>query len=248
METNSTHILIDKKLQGTLSAEEQFAFEEKLSDKAFKESYLWHLDVSKALAHQEKSTLKARLQKLEKPEVEKKPSYTSFLSIAASIVILLGVSSVWYAHQNFSNTALTNDFYSTPNLSAARGQSTDAAQIQEAYQYFIAEDYLQAIELLQQNKSVSTEQSELLLGYAFFKTNQLNLAATSFKSLENSKEIAKDEAKYMLALAFLKQQKIEESRVILNKLAEDTSSPYQTSAKALLKKLGSPWRSFIFFD
>lgn len=190
--------------------------------------------------------LKARLQAMHDEATEEDEKSATkvvqmrprrWLAIAASVAIM-AMAVWWIMAQPADNQALFADYYEpyTTNLTTRDMSSDDIlAQIETLYN---AGKYEEAIPVIETALSQNPANAKLSLaaGVAHLELNNLEKAAFYFKRAA-ANELLQEVADWYLALTYLKQDRVEETKQLLEKIKETASPHYQAKATDLLEKL-----------
>ena len=153
-----------------------------------------------------------------KPE---KPSFRLFFRIAASFLILLTVSLgiVYNATDNNEMYEWKYEPYQFPTI---RGASSQFSELKGLYQL---ENYAEATQLF--NSIDSPSPNELMIGLAaHMEAKEYTKAVKICDIILNNNQRFVDDAEYYKAMALLKLNQVEESRLIFNSIAEDPAHSY----------------------
>ncbi|MCB0639946.1 MAG: hypothetical protein KDC54_25165, partial [Lewinella sp.] len=158
------------------------------------------------------------------------------LSIAASLLLLIGFGGSWWAHQTVGNQALAQSYAEGLSTSQRGGAAREAESLLKAG------DTQAAIDLLQDATDVS---DRLLLAQAYFQQKDYAAASAIYAEIEGLPTISKaqrDLAQWQNALAQLGQGDATTARELLQGIAQSSGNDYQDDAAGLLRKLDSGWR------
>ncbi|MEL6656979.1 MAG: hypothetical protein AAFY48_22715 [Bacteroidota bacterium] len=164
----------------------------------------------------------------------------TILAVAASVALLLVAGFLWQKN-NYSNTALA-DQYSTPYPDRLTTMSGDAeAQLTEAMEAYNRGDYAAAIPLLEGlPDSLSTNGlTQLYLGIAQLKQGQAANAQTSLEAIPLDSAY-QEAANWYLVLSELAQGQEVAARERLESIIAAEAYP-GPAAQDLLKQLNSWW-------
>ena len=221
-------MLIEDYLDGELEGDALHAFEQRLKTdpelsnemQLFKEVNM-HLKV----AHKEhkKKEWKAILNEAVAP-VEKKPENKRrilyFISAAAAVALLFfGVFTLFPGTS--SSNQLAQEYWEDSSsflaTSIERGNTdTDSQRLSEAFLQYKNNNYESALQILSTLENTNDE-SELLYAACFFQSDDMPQAIEKLLPLVNNPQsLAKDEAQWYLALAYLKDGQAVASRKLLN--------------------------------
>lgn len=255
---------IEDYLAGRLDEKELESFEKLLlTDLKLKEEVQLHSNLSKALKEKKVLDFRKKMIRVERifdertKNVKQKPYLSYYWKIAASIVIIIGLSTfLWQINQ-------TEDLYSTyyipyPIDGIDRGDEDNLYN--ELAQKYNQGNYREALPRIkklmkipfdnvqQQTDSVTNEQSRrldvifserdklrLYLGNCYLNLNQTNDAITQFKNI-NPRSIYYQDGLWYTALAFLKLEQEKEAIFYLEEVINNKGS-HEENASNLLKKL-----------
>ena len=142
-------ILLNNYFEGNLSEEEKQQFNELLSnDSEFKAEFEFQKKAKIAVALSERKKMKNQLKEIENSRKQKSNNKT-WLSIAASIVVILSLGFIFFWNSSTTNDDLYADFYETfPNIEAPTTRGENNLNIKsEAFYAYDSKDYKKAIEL-----------------------------------------------------------------------------------------------------
>lgn len=237
---------IEAYLNGTLSEEEQEAFEQQLQvDEGLKKEVQIHRSIFNQLsAHYQseaketafKEKIAAISKQYQQDKVKIKPlqvgnrrrnyAIATVLAVAASILLLLWAP--W-------KTSLYEQFAKHPTARFTE-MSTDQNLLNEAEASFNAGQYSEALNSLKNYTINNPEDTEALFfqAIALLETDQINAADSIFKSISEETTPYQYEAIWYLALSQLKQDNSLETKAILQQIPEG-SSAYSKAQKLLAK-------------
>lgn len=226
--------LLNHYFENTLTTEEAIAFNDLMgTDSAFANEVVFQKQLKKAITLEERSQLKEKLQKYES---KKQPKF-KWWSIAASFLVLLGLS-FWYVTQDPNYDTLYASYFEVyPNLvePIVRDGNEEKTITTEAFIAYENGDYAKASQLLAIISKNKPEEFPLFYrAISLMKLNQLEQAAVIFSDTSWSSSYS-DNAIWYLALIKLKQKDIPESKKLLVSLSH--KSLYALEAKELLEKL-----------
>ena len=237
----NTETLITQYLNNSLSDQEKKTFDALLkTDTEFSKEVAFQQSLQKVIAKEEYSRLKAHLQSFEKNK--KTTGYKKWLA-AASIILVLGLSGLWFLN---SDTSISSQELYTQNFEPyrnvikpiVRGESNNDLE-SESFAAYETKDYNNALVLF--DKMLEVNDSEII---NFYKANtllQLNKTAeaiTIFKQNKSLKGDWKAKNSWYLALAYLKADDIESAKEQLEVLANDPNNSFKKNAiKNLLEAI-----------
>ena len=256
-------ILIDNYLKGLLSENELKSFLERLElDAEFKEQFKleeqlfnslnedsWSFveqkdsevnEYSKLLENDDLQNLKKTLNRVNteyKESSNKKRKFSFYYLAAASIAILICLSI--FLNQDQNNQQLVNDYLDTSSFPSfvSRGE-TSTDDLISAQQFFENEDYQKSLDIF--IPVIETDKANgpvyLYTGIAQMKLEQYVNADTTFNKLINSNLLDAQKGHWYKALLYLKQDKVEDSKAILESIISNSYHNH-SKAKALLETL-----------
>ncbi len=263
---------IAKFLNNQLKAEALHAFTQKLSsDPELKAEVAFQKTVFEATKSLENQKLSNRIRETislleeEEPEASKQTatiigmsarrrflfSKTGLASIAASLLVLVTVSVIWYANEFYSNNSIVakNHLLSSPSYSL-KGIENDPAEalFKEVAAAYSAKNYVHAVELLESvEPSSSYTKAQFHLGNLYLKKGQSDKAIASFSTvLESEDKRYVEDVHWLLVLAYLQNEDENKAISQLNTILENPNHSLYSKAKAMKDKLNSLWRRMVF--
>lgn len=233
-------LLLNNYFEGNLSEEEIQQFKELLSnDSAFKAEFEFQKKAKVAVTLSERKKLKLQLKEIEN-SVKQKNSYKTWLSIAASILIILSLGFIFFWNGSAKNDNLYADFYETfPNIEAptTRGDNT-LDKKSEAFFAYDSKDYKKAKELFSEiYKAEKTDYAIFYIGLSEMELNEHKKAINTFSLFEgDTHNNFYYYIKWYKSLCYLKENDIENCKKLLTEVANNTN-PFQLKSKELLSKL-----------
>lgn len=240
-------ILIDNYFKGLLSEDEEKSFFERLStDASFNEKFKLEEQLVNALsedgwdfAKAPNEEVKAYSDLLKKEELlrlkntlsdvnsefnTKKSNSTRklfYYLAAACIVIFLGLQL--FFNQNISNQGLYKDYIALNDLPSFISRSDESNQLAKAQEFFENKKYEKALHIFQSVVNSKNVSGNVLIykGIAETELGQYNDAKETFDSLINSNLFDAQKGYWYKALLYLKQDRVEEAKSILNKIIDE---------------------------
>lgn len=233
-------ILLNNYFEGNLSEEEKQQFDELLSnDSEFKTEFEFQKKAKVAVALSERQKLKNQLKEIENSRKLKNKNKT-WLSIAASIVVVLSLGFIFFWNSSVKNDNLYADFYETfPNIEAPTTRGENTLNIKsEAFYAYDSKDYKKAIELFSEIYKVEkTDYAIFYIGLSEMELNEHKKAINTFSLFDgDTNNNFYYYVKWYKALCYLKENDIENSKKLLNEVTKNTN-PFQLKSKELLSKL-----------
>lgn len=227
-------VLIQKYLQGTLNQEEEALFQEyKEKDASFADAIPFYEELNYAFAKADYDTTKTQLRSFYK---EERRSTWRKWSIAATFLILIGLSSVWYLKSTSSTESLYAQYfepYKNVVQPIVRGEAVKTTK-ELAFKAYDEQNYKEAIVYF--DDLLSTTPEPII---EFYKANaQLQLGETETAILTLESRIKKTdtmyaEAQWYLALSYLKLNDKKKAEAYLKSLLQ-TNIPFKNKEAQLL--------------
>ena len=251
--------MFDNYFSGKLSQQEKIAFEEHLkSDSKMAEAFQEYQDLRKGIDYSIMKSLKEELQELETslPEVELEPDVPHRIDqvpttnrfriwkVAAAVVLVsLSVGIIFQLQQPSSPQDLFSQHFAPADnlyVSIKRGEDIEANPLVQTFQAYDAEDYSVAIEgfetILRQEAFKDQHPMVLyFLGSAQLAQGQGEASINTFKRYLEISQDNVAQAKWYLAMGYLKENRVEEATLLLKELKQ--SEEYGKEAGRILKKL-----------
>lgn len=232
--------LLQNYLSGTLSKEEQIAFEN-----AFENNSDFRKEVEEAIAlknvifHNKKDILKATFQKIEANK-KKKTIFPLKYWMAASVVVLAGTLFMLFNQSPTDSNTLFKEYYEPYKnvvhpIERSGASETENPEL-KAFQFYDANNYEAgetAFEL-----AYSTEQKPYLLLYqaiCALENNNIIKAEQLLNEHQKHNDEFKNQNKWYLALLYLKTNRTSQAIILLTELASSDFKSKQ--AIELLNKI-----------
>lgn len=233
--------LLDEYFSGSLEGREKQELEHQLETESdLKDAYREYRDLRDGIDYSIMMTANEELQELEATlpkvaitrqaggkEIEISIKNRMVVWKAAAVVALVAISTVLVFQLN--QTASPQDLFSQhfepyPNefVSAKRGDDLAANPLVQAFQNYDNEHYAAAIEGF--NQIILEEENAMALFYlgnAQMAQNQTQAAIATFKRFLEISRDSVTEAKWYLALSYLKENRVEEAKELLEELKGD---------------------------
>lgn len=255
-------ILIDNYFKGLLSEDEEKSFFERLStDARFNEKFKLEEQLVNALsedgwdfAKAPNEEVKAYSDLLKKEELQRLKNTLSdvnsefnakksssarrlfYYLTAACIVVFLGLQ-LFFNHK-ISNQELYKDYIALNDLPSFISRSDESNQLAKAQEFFENKKYEEALHIFKSVVNSRGVSGNVLIykGITETELGQYNDAQETFDSLINSDLFDAQKGYWYKALLYLKQNRLEESKVILNKIVSEELYK-NNEAQKLLKQL-----------
>lgn len=236
--------LLENHFLGKLTAKEQEYFNSLIEgDAEFKHEYNFQLNLKEAIQNSERSILKSKLKGYEEG-IHKKRSKTSLrtiLSIAASIMLFIGVG--WFGYENLFgsdySSLFADNYTQYPNtvVNITRGEGGNETLERKAFVAYESGDLDSAINYFNTlNKGGNLDYLNFYLAQAYLKQDKLDEAITYFNKSIAEEQNFKAESHWYISLAYLKKNDETQSKLYLEKLINEYEY-MNNEAKALLEEL-----------
>lgn len=228
---------IEKYIDGELGNEDLFNFKNLLSNNPdIKRNYNLSLEINKSILEEDVIALRETLDYIyEDNSIVKRTSSvftrTRFLySVAASIALLIATGGLVQRlnNSNIDNQAIYEKYYSPYEISVTyRSGNTEMDRLLfNAFEHYEEKNYEQALVLFEEvlqsrEKDMATN---LYSGISYMEEERYQKAETSFnKIISNNNNLFIEQAKWYLALCYLKTEKNEDAHVILSEIIKEES-------------------------
>lgn len=234
---------IEQYLAGELSQDDRMLFEQEMDqNSALKQEVLLHLGTDQILEYGMEKDLRRSLQDWSNNRpTSKRRILRPLLSIAATITILI-VGSIWVMQSQYNRQALIDKYYDIPLIQINRqADPTTRSTFQQGLETFAAEEWDEAINLLQQVPTTSSnyERAQIYLGHGYMITDNARRAYDIFTKLNQS---ADDPTLDWLTLLSAFEQ-TDQSKILgaLDKIMNQTDHPFHERAKSVQQDLEVFW-------
>jgi len=242
------YIQFETYISGEMSQNELLDFENRLqTDSKFNEAFQIYKDLSSHLKHeianeQEASDFKANLDVVSslyfnkhevdqpKEKVSQKSNFYKY-AVAASVIVLLG----FFVLNQLSDPTYEdyNDFHSISLMTRSSGDEV-TMEAEESFNAKNYKDALIAFNIILEDDFANLE-IQLYKSIALVETNQFEEGDDLLLKIINGSSAYRDNAKWILALSYLKQENKSGCIEVLKTIPE--GAEYYKSAQKLLKKL-----------
>ena len=245
---------IEAYLDGLLTAEEQAHFEARLAqDEALAAEVHLHRDTRALLRLHQQQVYKAQLQAIDQelsvPVRRLRPATWAW-SLAA-VILLLVVSSYFWAAATYRTDALVRDAFSPyRDITVLRGDYPGRdSLLTEAMAAYGTGDFATAVARFEPLLQMSPDYAiaQLYMGISLLGTDEPVRSQHWLRKAAASERLA-EVAGWYLGLALVQAGDIEAARTHLQGLAQDPNNSYAPQAKALLRRLKSPLRRLPGID
>lgn len=232
---------MERYLNRQMSDEENQRFENELNNDPLKLKDLQNrmkaeLSVISTAREEEVSSLRSRY----KSGGGKVRSFNfGYLAVAAAVLLLIGLAVFLRPEPELDPQAVFAANYEVPAAPQARGDNGLDSLFQAANLLYNQKQYEAATSAYLQYlkgdtdslKSVDYQNARLFLAISLIETNKLKEAILHLNNVMDKDEVAQ----WYLALALLKQKKVEDSKKVLMRIAGEERHLYQARAAKLLE-------------
>jgi hypothetical protein len=245
------NILIEKYLEKSLTAAEQQAFDERLTDPTFAHEVKLYKEALMSIYTlgdtrikgilQEEETKRVPPQYLEAttPEISSPLKVRRWWAMAASFLIVVSVGYWAYSKTNTPEALFASKFEAYKSFSFdpnSRGK-TEETTLTEVYRAYSNEKYRIFITYFEKFNDLTNDEL-FLMANAYLGIGNSEKAITILLNIAaNNANTHKDSAEWYLALAYLKQGNTAECRKWLEKIKANPNNVYKKRANELAEKL-----------
>ncbi len=235
--------LIEDYLAGNLDKSQIAFFEKRLaSDKSFAETFQLQKSMNAFLVKEnKKEELLPKLEALGEKHFDgqeatikpiKRRRIFVGLALAASVAVLI------FALNTFFQKPLYQQFADHQALNLIEKGTTEELA-QQAQNQFNAKDYTNAYQSLNEYLIKNPNDTKVLLakGICALELNKYEEAKSIFEKIKNGNSLLKSNGTWYLALTYLKQDNIDQAKIILSEIPE-SGTFYSEKAKKLRSKIG----------
>lgn len=239
-------IVFNKKMESDPQLTEQVSFQKELS-----ETILFKNLIGNALDKFEEKGLHEPLLKAKKPG--KVFDFRRYLSLAAVILLLLGLGAMFNANLNFSNQALSA--LTLEEISLDQGRRNQGAnanpELTNGYEALKGKDFhtSRAQLSLISHGDPDFPLAQLYLAYVEFEEENYEKAISYLDSLiamEQLEPRLRNRAEWLNAKTLLASGKISDTQILLEKIIQEPGHVFHDDALLLSQSLDSFWRNFAF--
>ena len=237
--------LIEKYFDKSLAPSEMDDFNNKLAtDREFALLFSNYQLAMKSAEHYGKIKMKERIKKIMDEEKNTRPAWypNNWLKIAAVLIVLLTVSSPfiynYYGGRQDYQELFNENFNLYPNVLNQRGNDLqNNLMLSEAMSYYSNKDFVNAVALMEElikNHDSLAGTIDFYRGICLLGAGKDDDAADVFSNiLAKPDESFKNQAKWYLALTYLKSGKREEAEELLKEISVEKAYNYLKAEKVL---------------
>ena len=255
MDINQYYDKIEAYLSNALSLKDKADFEAEIkAQPALKKAVMNHVLANEALGLAIEDTVAGKLQKLaQQRQAKENPAplkiwWKQPLYIAASLLFFILAGTIIWSTQQYSNKALTSQFYAQSTLPTIRSEQAINADFSNGLVAFTQQDYDLTIDHLNKITKVAPNylNARYLLGHAHLKTGNYEQAYQNFSALLATQippTMDKEEVEWNQLMAAMNMDSATFQKNLKPILANPQHAYYQ-KARELNNQLSSYWRRF----
>ncbi|MBL7885863.1 MAG: tetratricopeptide repeat protein [Flavobacterium sp.] len=227
------HYLADE-----MTSEERLLFEEQLqNDASFNESFTLYKETTQFLEYKfssEKAAFEQNITSIAKEHFASKKETKViafkpwYYAVAATIVVVVGT---WMMMQNDP----TYGDYNQHEMAVFVERSDNNENLQKAQEAFNKKDYQQAVAAFEKIQDFRKPELQYFYAIALIETNDFTKAELFLDQLRKGNSVYKDKATWYLALSYLKQNKKDKCKLVLQQIPVEAED--YNKAQELLKEL-----------
>ncbi|GGX22362.1 tetratricopeptide repeat protein [Aquimarina muelleri] len=234
---------IEAYLSNSLSQEDAIIFEQEMAiNIELQEEVEKHRIMHTTLADQDTLAFKEKLIRISNKIKQEDTTNTrltnrfTVFKVAASIVILLGVGSLFWHTMYTKNQTQGLDLYSEyykpyPTEDIIRGETNKKTK--EIVKHYTSGSYDSVVHLLEKHPRLKEHEAlQIYLGNSYLNTNQEEKAVKEFKNITNKGKYY-EIAQWYLSLTYLKLDKSEKAKTLLKEIIQYNGA-YKDKAYRLL--------------
>ena len=229
--------LIISYFESNLTPQEKVLFDNLMkTDPIFEERVTFEEKIKKTITLEERKALKLELQALENEKWGKKTTKKQWLYIAASIIVLLGISMFFVNQGNSSEKLYASYFEPYPNTVAPVVRSTSQKDIKnDAFSAYELGNYKKASQLFSELSQQTEEEYALFYNaMSLMMTDEIEQATLILADTSWNEEYS-GKSTWYLALCYLKQKETQKSKKLLQDIISTNSYNSDKAAKLLQK-------------
>lgn len=240
---------IEKYIDGELKGQELLEFENLLStDPDIKSEYELSMQINQSVMEDDVMALRETMEYMyeDDTKVQRTPNLFTrrkFYYAAASAALLIAAGGIVQkmSNPNLSSDAVFDKYYEPYDVTVTyRSGNTEVDRVLlNALEQYEEQDYEQALQLFEKvlDKGKSNMALNLYSGIAYLEEEKYQKAKTSFSYIMSDKDnLFIEQAEWYLSMCYLKTEKRDKARLVLNKIIE-RESYYKDQAKDVLKDL-----------
>ena len=230
--------LIDKKIESTLTPEEDRRFAERMAhEPAFAEAYRTQRQAIDALRTHHARELRQEVRHLyARVQHQRQRRVRWYYAAAAGLVGVIGVAAYWFSLAPTSEQLYASYYTVYPAYRATRGG--DSSAYDRGLSLYNQGQYAEALPYLERLPEVDSlrDRVNLLLGNAYLQTDQPTRARETLSAVAASDDtLLQQQGQWYLALSYLKQHHVAAARPILEELA--AAGMYRKEAHEILERV-----------
>ncbi|PCJ65177.1 MAG: hypothetical protein COA58_09950 [Bacteroidetes bacterium] len=243
METKYTD-LIERHFNDLLNQDEVKRVKELLAnDKSFQKEYELFKSAQFVVELNTLRQLKENARKLDIENTAHRPK-TNWILMAASVLLIAIVGTLFFSQNNYSNENLFNKAY-FPADDYISDLGSDETRLGAAMRLYNTKQYPEAVGAFT-TIELSEPQNQIAKFYLGQSLLQMDQMEQAIKTLDKVSGDYWSEAKWYVALALLKQGKeAEAKKILLDIMDADEDEAFVLKAERLQNKMNSPLRKFV---
>jgi len=240
---------LENYLDGELNENEILDLEQDLMDDLDLEMELnLHKEINEAIMEEDVMDLRSKLEAIEIPstteEKRKMKFHGKWRIAAASMILFIGVASVYYmlGNKSYTNEEVFMNYYKPYSIviNTRSAETTDNDQVLvQALKSYESKDYRAALSLFQSilDKDSTNLTSNFYSGISNIQVKEYPKANKNFtRVLDHKNNLFIEQSEWYLGFCYLMTDEREKAKVTFNSIAEGNSF-YRTKAKEILNKL-----------
>jgi hypothetical protein len=242
--------IIEKYIDGELEGIDLLNFENLLSTNPdIKREYNLSKEINNSILEDDVMALRETMNYMyqddslakRKPQVFKLPKFYYYAAASAALLIASGGLVQRLNNPSLDNNTVFEKYYSPYEVSVTyRSGDTEVDRLLlNALESYEEKDFAQALVLFEQVLQTRKKDmaAKLYSGITYLEEEKYQKAKTSFDNIiSNNNNLFIEQAKWYLALCYLKTEKIEDAQVILSEIVKEESY-YKEMAVGVLKDL-----------
>jgi tetratricopeptide (TPR) repeat protein len=243
--------IVDKYIYGELDVDDIQHFEHALdSESSLKKEYLLYTDINQAILEEDVMMLRGSLDaiyaEVHETKTKKLPAEFPKRKIyyaAASLALLIATGGIVYEYSKppLNNSAIYSKYFAPYEVSVTYRSGNEEVDriLINALEKYENQDYKNAVQLFE--KVLETRSNDiaanLYSGISLMETEKYQKATKSFQTIiTHNNNLFIEQAKWYLAMCYIKTDHTEKARSILNELVAYDSF-YKKPAKKVLRDL-----------
>ena len=241
--------LIENYVEGKLSAQDMQDFETKLLiDSDFKEEFNLYKNVAAGIKSSGEENLKAKLKAVDIDldsnniitiSPENKKSNRFYYSIAASVILVIGITFMWNFNTRNNLSDLADSVYEKDKGMPVE-MTINGSEYSEMLNKYKTGDYNGAKNLLMNIhiSQINNDTISYYLGLVNYELKDYNVAKNNLTSIQKTSSFY-FKSEYRMLLVYLKLDSTEQAKKTYKQILANTNHPYFDKAQLVSKELFS---------